>query len=292
MAFKFTADVFAWFPDGEVKQMSPGNGVYYQACIHPMGSDVLYAGAAGGPPRIWRTGLKDRKTTPLTPVESGARHPVFAKDGSKVVYTSDRDSGEPSQIVEEMGPGWGSMPRQGNIFLLDCETGEELKLTNGVCCDQRPCFDPTGTKVVFVSNRTGQNALWSVPVDGNALPEPLAYTGPAYRPWFSLDGEWLYFFRTIDNCDRIRRVRFAGAEDEPVLNDDRGNSHGPFVDPGGDALLMHSTREDGHYAIYELPLDGTTPRRMDPPGFPSALHASRSENGIVAFDVIHPGLRK
>ena len=66
-------------------------------------------------------------------------------------------------------------------------------------------------------------------------------------------------------------------------NDDMGNSHGPFADPSKDVLLMHSTR-GGKFEIWELPLDGTKPVKLQPPGFEEALHATRSENGIIAFD--------
>ena len=32
---QFYTDVYAWYPDSRVKKISPGDGIYFQPCIHP-----------------------------------------------------------------------------------------------------------------------------------------------------------------------------------------------------------------------------------------------------------------
>ena len=49
----FSADVYAWFPYGKVQRISPGDGIYYQACIHPEGTHAVFYGGASGPVRVW-----------------------------------------------------------------------------------------------------------------------------------------------------------------------------------------------------------------------------------------------
>ena len=118
MPLSFRSDVYVWHADGEVRSVSPGNGIYYQPCIHPDRSDVVYAGNAAGPPRLWRAG-SDGSGEPaaLTPEGSGARHPVYSSDGSRITFTSDRDSGKAPQTMAEMNPS--GMPAHGNIFVMD-----------------------------------------------------------------------------------------------------------------------------------------------------------------------------
>ena len=70
----------------------------------------------------------------------------------------------------------------------------------------------------------------------------------------------------------------------PLKNDDKGFSHGPFVDYNQKVLLMHSTRS-GKWQLFELPLNGGPPRSIQPSQFEEALHATRSINGIIVFDV-------
>jgi TolB protein len=169
------------------------------------------------------------------------------------------------------------------LLVLDLGAGTWTEITNGDSRDERAAFDPTGERVVFVSNRGGTRGLWAVPIDGG-LEAALVYEQPtAYRPWFAADGESVFFFQRIGDRDQICRVGLDGTRFTPVINDDRGISHGPWADPDGETLLMHSNR-DGLWGIYELPLAGGPPERLDPPGFESAAHATRGKNGLFAFD--------
>ncbi len=279
----FRADVYVWLPDGEVCRLSPGDGIYYQPCIRPDGAEVVFSGNASGPPQIWRASTVDSKIETITEPTNGARHPVYSWDGSLIAFTSDRATGEPPQAVEAM-PVSG-VPERGNIFVVDFEGGGLVQVTEGPFSDQRPCFSPDGSTIVFVSNRSGAPALWSVPTDGGVAPQQLPYAEPAYRPWYSVDGGWIFFIILVGR-HQICRVKPYGTEAERLLNDDRGQSHGPFADPAGEVLLMHSTRGGDRYGIWELPLDGAEPRKFQPPGIESATHATRSRNRVVAFDVI------
>jgi hypothetical protein len=47
---------------------------------------------------------------------------------------------------------------------------------------------------------------------------------------------------------------------------------------------MHSNRS-GKWQLFELPLSGGSPKSIQPSQFEEALHATRSINGIIAFDV-------
>jgi TolB protein len=278
----FSADVFACAPGGAPRRLSPGDGVYYQPCVHPFGSHVVYAGAATGPPRIWLQDLRSGATSALTPADSGARHPVFSADGARIAFTSDRDA-DVHETVEEMQPH--GLPPAGSLFAMDPDGGRLVQLTRGPACDQRPCFHPDGRSLVFVSSRAGGLTLWRVPADGSAEPTPLPYTGFAYRPWLSPDGGWLYFFRDVGGRHRICRLRPECAEFEPLPNDDDGMSHGPFADPGGEVLLVHTTR-GGAWGLWELPLDGSPPRRLATPGVDHPTHGTRARDGTLVFDAV------
>ncbi|HEY1740416.1 MAG TPA: hypothetical protein VGI86_17010, partial [Acidimicrobiia bacterium] len=71
----------------------------------------------------------------------------------------------------------------------------------------------------------------------------------------------------------------------PLENDDRGNTHGPAMDPRGDRLIVHSDR-DGRWGLYELPLDGSPMRPLWPPGHEHDVcaHGTRGRNGVLTFD--------
>jgi Tol biopolymer transport system component len=74
---QFYTDVYAWYPDGKIEKVSPGDGIYFQPCIHPEGTHVVYYGNSSGTPRVWVTDLKSGETVALTSEEAHARHPVI-----------------------------------------------------------------------------------------------------------------------------------------------------------------------------------------------------------------------
>ena len=130
----------------------------------------------------------------------------------------------------------------------------------------------------------GGTRLWAVSVDGDQDPIPLQEKGHGYRPSFSVGGEWIYFFSKADQRDQIHKISAKGGVPCPLANDDKAISRAPFVDPNGKILLMHSYRS-GAYMIWEVPLDGSPAKILRPPGFEVATHPTRSETGVVTFDV-------
>jgi Tol biopolymer transport system component len=286
---KFYADVYAWFPNDQIKKISIGDGIYYQPCIHPEGTHVVYSGNSSGPPRVWKGDLNSGKIIPLSPADSGARHPVFSWDGKKIVFASDRSSGQNTEQVEDLGPN-GAPPRglALNLFIMNTDGSNVTQLTSGSFQDQRPCFSPDGKCVAFVSTRSGPYPdIWVIPTDTSAEPKPLLKKGWGYRPWYSIDGKLIFYFTDINERHQICQIPAKGGPSVPLSNDDKGQSHGPFADPRGDCLLMHSTRE-GNWGIWELPLDGSNPRSFQPPGFINVTHPTRAKNGVITFDVVRP----
>jgi dipeptidyl aminopeptidase/acylaminoacyl peptidase len=281
---QFGAWVGARYADGRVVRLSPDNGFFYQACVHPRGTQALYSGALSGPPRIWLVDL-DPLGTPsaLTPEDSGARHPVWSWDGSRIVFTSDRSTSGDSQPVEEIPPQ--GMPSLGNIFVMAPDGSGVTQLTFGDFADQRPTFSPDGSTIVFVSNREGRLGLWRVRADGTDDPEPLPYRAMGYRPWFGVGGDRLYFFTQDGDRHRVATAELDTDAAEFLDNDDQGWTHGTFADPNGEVLIVHSTRIGGKYQLFEIPLDGAPMRPIEIDGVPHPMHGTRSHNGVITFDV-------
>jgi len=282
------ADVYAWFPDGKVKKVSAGDGIYVHPCVQPDGKYVVFYGAVSGPPRIFKADLITGEVIPLTPAGLASDNAVYSWDGKRIVFCSDRASGRKPASIEDVAR---FPPPEGgiiNIFIMDSNGENVRQVTFGPYQDQRPCFSPDGKSIAFVSNRggsKGQFRLWSVAVDGSEKPKLLNRDVLAYRPWWSKDGKWIYFFADVNGRQQICKIPSGGGEFVPFANDDKGWSRGPFADPGGEVLLMHSNR-DGTWKIWELPLDGVSaPRLLQPPGFPKATHPTRAKNGVITFDV-------
>ena len=283
----FRADVFAWFPDGKIERISPGDGIYYQACIHPDGTHAVFYGGASGPVRVWRTDLATLDCEALTEPGTGAVHPVYSWDGRQIAFASDRGTQQLRTTVEEMTPlGPNVREMVVNLFAMNADGSEVRQITRGSHRDHRPCCSPDGETLVFVSDRAGPPRLWTVAIHGEAEPAPLQKDGWGYRPWFSADGESVYFFTDVEGRHRICRMSIHDGSWEPLANDDRGRSHGPFFEWGRPQLLIHSTRGGEEHSLWEVPLDGSEPRMLRPPGLEGHMaHGTRARNGVITFDV-------
>ena len=148
---KFHSDVFVWYPDGRVKRISSGKGIFYQPSIHPEGTYAVYYGNSSGSPRIWRADLRKNKVVALTPPGWAAYHASYSWDGSKIVFASDKMSAGRRGRVEEIYPS-GILPRNRtcNIFTMNPDGRGIIQITRGNYEDQRPAFSPDGKNIAFV----------------------------------------------------------------------------------------------------------------------------------------------
>lgn len=288
----FGATVYVQYPDGSVETASPSNGLFYQASISPRGDQLVFFGGVAGFPRLWshRPGDDGDSPTPLTPEDSGARHPSFDWLGERIVFASDRSSPQPGETLDQISSTTRTVTAgiQMHIYTARPDGSEVRRITDGPFVDHRPTFSPDGDWIAFPSNRSGQTGIWSVPFDGSADPTPVFTDRWGYRPWYTHDEKWILCYGPDGRRHRIWKVNVGSGLTEPLVADDAGMTHGPFVGAERpDVVLAHSTR-GGDWGIWEFPLNGRDQpsRCVTPGGFPMAAHATRSRNGILAFDVM------
>lgn len=303
---RYRSDIYAWFPDGRVVQVSPQDtGSYYQACISPDGTNVIFGGASSGPPQVWRAELPAGGVSPITPPDSAAFHATYRLDGQAIVFSSDRAFDVPSIRVEDLVDGRLYRPatrhenhRNFNLFVMDPHGGAVQQVTHGEVRDLRGTFTPDGERLTFYSTRTPRSFFWTMPADGSEEPEHLPLTGgalsDAFRPWYTVDGESLYFFGMQRAGEppyryRILHAPAEGGDCEVLPFDDFGRSQAPYLDPNGGFLLFHNNRS-GRAELYELPLGTNEARMLRPPGLELApgsqvMHPTRARNGTLTFDL-------
>lgn len=278
------AGVWSWLPDGRVVCLSPGGGVWMQASIHPSGDHaVFWGGPLAAPPRLWRSATTEPEPEPLTGTDSGARHGAYGLRGDRIVFSSDRAAGGPPNAMGAEDPSGTPPGGSWNLFTMAPDGTDVRQVTRGPHVDQRPALSPDGATIAFVSDRG--RGIWLVAADGSGEARCIRDDLVLYRPCWSLDGDALYAFRITRDRRQVGRLDLTTQSFEPLANDDRGNTHGPAVDPRGDRLIVHSDR-DGRWGLYEVPLDGSPVRPLRPPGHEHEIcaHGTRGRNGVLLFD--------
>ena len=296
----FSSQVYAWFPDDTVRRLSPGPasspsaampaGPFAQADIHPAGTAAVFWGGLEARPRVWLYDFAANAARPLTASNVGSLEPSFDWQGGRIVFAADTVAASPA----DCSAGPGSWRRSNmNLFIVDANGANLRQITEGPFQDSRPAFSPDGTKIVFLSNRGGSNRqLYVVPVDRSAQPRRMLAESVIVRPWFSVDGRFIYFtFANLEFTNdqaRIWRIPADGGAMEPITPEGFPNSQGLFVDPDRVHLWFHSNAPERPNlqtnAPYRFNLQTKALMRMMPPGFSSAWHLTRSRNGIITFD--------
>ena len=125
-----------------------------------------------------------------------------------------------------------SSSRDGNRHLWTARLdGRDTRpLTSGVSLDAWPSLSPDGQQIAFVSDRSGQRAIWLINPEGGA-PRKLADVAPLGRLNWSSDsrellysagaGDWPGLWAVSVADGRIRRVPTTGAASEPAPNPTR-----------------------------------------------------------------------
>ena len=255
-----------------------------QAHISPDGRRAVFWGERTGPPRIW---LADTATTEVAPIgPSGARHPVWHPDG-RIVFALEPSATETvEQIFAATATGVPGAGVRVQLCAMRDDGSDVVQLTDDVAQDQRPAVSQDGRRIAFISNREGPIGIWLLDLDEPSL-EPTGVLG--YRPWWSLDGNTIFHigFPIPGQRHQIHAWRIGDAASVPIAADDTGLTHGPFADPSGDRLLVHSNRT-GHWQIYELPLDASPMRSCTPAAFTDKPtgHGTRAADGTMTFDAM------
>lgn len=140
-----------------------------------------------------------------------------------------------------------------DLFILAADGSSEVRLAAQPADDQRPFFTPDGGHVVFMSTRSGQNALWAVPIrDGQPAGEPLLIrpdVGAAELLGFTRAGGLAYRLRRQETDVHTATLDLAGTGAlnalEPITTSFVGRNLRATWSPDGERMAFLSRRGSG-----------------------------------------------
>lgn len=109
-------------------------------------------------------------------------------------YEVEIDTTEGTWIGLDVSPGGERIVFDllGDLYLLPIGGGDAEALTNGMTWDMMPRFSPDGSEIAFISDRSGGDNVWTIPVAGG---EPKQISREDFRlvnnPVWSPDGRFI-----------------------------------------------------------------------------------------------------
>ena len=139
----------------------------------------------------------------------------------------------------------------GHIYRLPIDGGAAQSLTqaSGIAVNAHPRFSPDGNRIVFMSDRGGQDNLWVMNADGSGA--RILYQDPSMRftdPSWSPDGKTIVAVRNVPSPGRgwhrrtwaLALVPAAGGKPRELLAGTSDQYYAPTFSPDGRYVYFHS----------------------------------------------------
>jgi Tol biopolymer transport system component len=213
----------------------------------PDGKWIAYTSTRGGQPDIWIVPVAGGESIRVTDDWAVEGAPAWSRDGSSITFTSDASL---SHLWVISADGGGGAPRQ---------------LTTGQGYDISHVISPDGTRVAFVSDRTGSNDIFVVDLAGG---EPVALTSASTNetnPEWSPDGSKLLFLSRRGPTTSVfvipSRADSAGPPAATKLLDWTENQASASWSPDGSMIAFVASRGSTQ-DVWVVGADGSNPRRV------------------------------
>lgn len=243
---------------------------------------------------------------PFTRLMSGPwddTDPSYNSDGSKIAFSSNRDghwniytlnltNGQVAQVTNTLeyvgSPSWspdgkwmtyeaytGGNSENLEIFIQQVSENESnsqdpIRLTNNSYTDHSPVWSPNGRLIAFVSNRSGEDEIWTADLDKvdqrfqNISQSPTsADQHPSWSSegtslaWSSLKNGYQHIYiKTLSSSGESTDVQYIGSGNRPIWNSNATVIYSTLETPNQMYISGYSVRETG-LALSPISLIGT-----------------------------------
>ncbi|HEX8370991.1 MAG TPA: S41 family peptidase [Pyrinomonadaceae bacterium] len=153
---------------------------------------------------------------------------------------------------------------RGEIFSAPAEKGATRNLTQSSGThDKFPRWSPDGSRIAYISDKTGEEEIWIVQQDGSKPAEQITRGGKAmrYSPEWSPDGKYLAF---SDKDGKVYVLTLATKQFVQIADSPQGQIRDYTWSPRGNHLAFSMPEENGLSSIYIWSeSDGTTKKVTD-----------------------------
>jgi uncharacterized membrane protein len=251
-----------------------------------VGEMLFSSNRDGGNPQIYKAnGSQGQTLTRLTFSTGTDVGAVWSPDGRKIAFTSNRTGNNEVYVMDSNGgslvnltnnpasdqrPAWSSdglwlvfsSNRDGNeeIYMMSSSDGSQLKnLTNDPSSDTMPFWGILGgwldqkATIAFVSNRTGNNDIYTMTTDGGNLVNVTNNPANDFAPVIS-GSNLIAFTSNRTGNNEIFIMSGDGSNPANLTNSPSSDSY-PFFSPDN-SWIAYTTDRSGNDEIYVMSTTG------------------------------------
>jgi Tol biopolymer transport system component/DNA-binding winged helix-turn-helix (wHTH) protein len=236
-------------PAGEAKKIPLGHLSYGPAAWTEDGHEIVFSSYHKG---LWRVGVSGSDIGSAEPARlpfgDNAFSPAISRRGHRLIYSN---GSFPNSSIWRMAAPSGPSARDGakarfpsRSFIFSTQD------------DSAPQFSPDGTRIAFVSERSGHSEIWVCNSDGSSPVQVTSFNGPdVTTPRWSPDGRRIAF--DSDAGGGRFDIWVIGADGgKPVrMTTHPANDGNPSWSHDGRWIYFDSART-GPQQVWKIPADG------------------------------------
>jgi Tol biopolymer transport system component/DNA-binding winged helix-turn-helix (wHTH) protein len=251
---------------GEVRRLTRGHQRVNGLDWTPDGREIVFSSAPGGNSRCWRVSVADLVLTPLDVGGSQISLLSLASKGHGLVYAAGRSQMDIWQTRVATPPD--SLP-------------ESFPLIASTRWDGAPRFSPDGSRIAFISDRSGCREIWICDRDGTHPMQLTSFDNPKIRrPIWSPDGEWIVFTALAGENPIIHVIDSRGGAPRPLTSGEHRDVASCWS-RDGERIYFDSDRT-GEWQVWAMSPEGTNERQVTQQG---GLTARESPDGTLLYYV-------
>jgi Tol biopolymer transport system component/pimeloyl-ACP methyl ester carboxylesterase len=257
------------------------------------GKKIVFTSDRDGDPEIYVMAADGSNPVRLTHAPGRDAHPYFSRDGRKIVFQSPRANGvdtniyvmdsDGSRVVQLTSlKGFAGVPvyspdeklivfqwRETNDFRDDKKwriclmkaDGSDLRvITPGAANDQVPNWSRDGQRLIFFSDRTGKNQIYTMRPDGADVQRPIATEFNDLAASWSPDNKQIAFTSDRDGNSDVY-IMDADGKNVRRLTHTPAIERAPVWSPDGKKIAF-SSEVDGRSQIGVVNSDGSNVVRL------------------------------
>jgi Tol biopolymer transport system component len=213
------------------------------------GKSIAYCSARSGILEVWTMNANGTQQHQLTHT-SGAGFPDYSPNGTRIAF-------------------FGRLPGDTNddLFLINTDGTGLVRLTSDPGNDQYPAWSPDGSKLAFLSTRSGIAQVWVMNANGGNPQQLTSDPAPKDQvPDWSPGGTKIAYASYATGGGDIY-VMGADGSDQTQLTTDPARDLGPAWSPDGTKIAFLSSRDlPAARNVYVMDADGSDQHPVHPGG--------------------------
>jgi len=162
--------------------------------------------------------------------------------------------------------------RSGEIFTINNDGTGQTNITNNAASDSSPNWSPDGVKIVFSTDRAGNNEIYRLNAEDDMNPTRLTNNSASdTSPYYSPDGLTIVFVSNRDGNSEIYKMNADGSNQVRLTNNTTSD-FAPAFSPDGQKIIFVNSAAMSPMKLFTMNADGSNQQPLPESGSPFSFY--------------------